>query len=112
MSPNYRDPSLAPDDASPEETDADIALITDYLSNELPPQAEAEVRRRLVDDEAFFEKVAPLLGLALLRTRARPKATPAEARVVLPSPAAPAPALVRRPTPAPRKWPRVCWPLS
>lgn len=91
MSPNDRDPSGASGVASLEPVDADIALITDYLSNELPPHTVAAVKRRLVDDAAFFEKVAPLLGLALLRNRARRATTIPEAR---------------RPAAAPRRWRR------
>jgi hypothetical protein len=41
--------------------DPDILLITDYLAGELSPEQEAVVEARLVDDEAFFEKVSPAI---------------------------------------------------
>ncbi|HEY4130116.1 MAG TPA: FecR family protein [Gemmatimonadaceae bacterium] len=41
--------------------DPDIVLITDYLAGELSPPDEAQVERRLEDDQAFFDKVFPLV---------------------------------------------------
>jgi ferric-dicitrate binding protein FerR (iron transport regulator) len=41
--------------------DADIVLITDYLAGELSSTDEARVEHRLQDDEAFFNKVFPLV---------------------------------------------------
>ena len=41
--------------------DPDIVLITDYLAGELSHTAEADVEHRLEDDEAFFDKVFPLV---------------------------------------------------
>src|SRR3712207_8868834 len=41
--------------------DPDLGLITDYLSNELPAEQVALVKRRLEQDEKFRELAAPLL---------------------------------------------------
>jgi hypothetical protein len=49
------------DRASDEGMDPDIVLITDYLANMLSADEEASVERRMKDDEAFFEKVWPLI---------------------------------------------------
>ncbi len=43
--------------------DPDIALITRWLAEELTPGEEAAVEERLEDDEAFFDKVAPLMRI-------------------------------------------------
>ena len=43
--------------------DPDILLITDYLGHELTREEEAAVEERLVEDEAFFEKVAPYIKI-------------------------------------------------
>ena len=42
--------------------DPDIALINDYLAEALSCDEEAVVERRMKDDEAFFEKVWPLVN--------------------------------------------------
>ena len=47
--------------ATDEPLDPDIVLITDYLANTLSLDDEANVERRMRDDEAFFEKVWPLV---------------------------------------------------
>jgi len=44
-----------------EPLDPDITLITDYLANTLSLDEEANVERRMRDDEVFFEKVWPLV---------------------------------------------------
>jgi hypothetical protein len=41
--------------------DADLELITDYLTNQLPAERVAEVARRLDEDEAFRKLAAPLV---------------------------------------------------
>jgi hypothetical protein len=41
--------------------DPDLELITDYLTNQLPPERLAEVKWRLEHDEAFRELAAPLV---------------------------------------------------
>jgi hypothetical protein len=55
-----RSPS-AYDRASDDRMDPDILLITDYLANTLSIEEEAAVERRMRDDEAFFDKVWPLV---------------------------------------------------
>jgi hypothetical protein len=49
------------DRASDDRMDPDILLITDYLANALSIEEEAAVERRMRDDEAFFDKVWPLV---------------------------------------------------
>lgn len=49
------------DDLTP--VDPDIVLITDYLTGDLSPADAAAVEDRLVDDEAFFDKVAPVIKI-------------------------------------------------
>ena len=44
-----------------EPIDDDIMLFTDYLGRALGPVEQQAVEQRLRDDEAFFEKVAPLI---------------------------------------------------
>lgn len=44
-----------------EPIDEDIMLFTEYLSRALRPAEQHAVEQRLRDDEAFFEKVAPLI---------------------------------------------------
>ena len=39
----------------------DVLLITDYLTNELSPEADRDVERRLVADPEFFESVWGIL---------------------------------------------------
>jgi hypothetical protein len=41
--------------------DPDIALISDYIAEELSPEEMERVERRLVSDAAFFDKVWPLV---------------------------------------------------
>jgi hypothetical protein len=41
--------------------DPDVRLITDYLARDLTREQAAAVEERLVEDEAFFEKVAPYI---------------------------------------------------
>ena len=41
--------------------DPDIVLVSDYLAGALDTAEEARVERRLEDDEAFFDKVFPLI---------------------------------------------------
>ena len=41
--------------------DPEVDLITAYLGDELPEAVEIEVERRLVEDEAFLEKVQPII---------------------------------------------------
>ena len=41
--------------------DPDLALISDYLADVLSFDEQAMVERRMKDDEAFFEKVWPLV---------------------------------------------------
>jgi ferric-dicitrate binding protein FerR (iron transport regulator) len=72
--------------------DRDLALITNYLGNALTAQEEAEVERRLVDDELFFEKVAPVLRVSLIQMRTSAR--------LAPSLAGPAVPVHRPPTPA------------
>src|ERR1043165_1553590 len=43
------------------EFDPDIVLITNYLAKELPPAEMEAVEQRLEEDEAFFDKVWPLV---------------------------------------------------
>src|SRR4051794_15347711 len=43
--------------------DPDIDLITDYLSVRMAPEQLEAVKQRLATDEAFREKVAPLIWL-------------------------------------------------
>lgn len=45
------------------EIDSDIALITDYLAESLSPEGMESVRQRLAEDEAFFDKVIPLMQM-------------------------------------------------
>jgi hypothetical protein len=49
--------------------DPDIALITRWLAEELTPEAEAAVEARLEEDEAFFDKVAPLMRIWTMPVR-------------------------------------------
>jgi hypothetical protein len=58
-------------DDDDEPVDEDIALITDYLARELPVEKEAEVERRLVEDGAFYEKVAPVIKIWTMPVRFR-----------------------------------------
>lgn len=44
-----------------EVVDPDLALISDYLADALSFDEQALVERRMKDDEAFFEKVWPLV---------------------------------------------------
>jgi hypothetical protein len=41
----------------------DLALISDYLANELDPERVAEVRRRLEEDPAFRDFAAPIVAM-------------------------------------------------
>lgn len=45
------------------ETDPDMALVSDYVSGELDPDREAEVRRRIATDPEFRALAAPLLAV-------------------------------------------------
>lgn len=49
-----------------EAIDQDIMLFTDYLGRSLDPEEQLAVEERLRVDEAFFEKVAPLIKMRLL----------------------------------------------
>ena len=51
--------------------DADIALITGYLAKELTPEQEAGVADRLEHDDAFFEKVWPVVEIWRMPVRFR-----------------------------------------
>ena len=46
-----------------EPLDPDISLITEWLTHELPPERDAAVFKRLHDDQAFFDKVAPVMKI-------------------------------------------------
>lgn len=58
MTTNREDwiPPMEPGD---EPLDPDILLITNYLGEELSAEEEAEVEKRLVEDEEFYEKALP-----------------------------------------------------
>jgi len=71
MSPDREDSLLNESDERLEPVDPDFVLITDYLTDGLTPEQEAEVERRLVDDAAFFEKVWPVVRIWRLPPRAR-----------------------------------------
>lgn len=53
----------APIERDEEPLDPDIQLITDYLGHELSAEQEAEVEERLVNNEAFYEKVIPYMKI-------------------------------------------------
>ena len=59
-----------PDDDEP--VDPDIALITDYLANELPVAEVKAVEDRLLADEVFYEKVRPITTMWTLPASLRP----------------------------------------
>jgi hypothetical protein len=61
MTDQPRDPGTGVDAMQP--VDPDIALIADWLGNELPPDRDAEVTRRLETDYAFYQKVAPIMKI-------------------------------------------------
>ena len=61
------------DDWGGEPLDEDIGLITDYLAGEMTEEQEAAVEKRLEEDEAFFDKVWPLVQLHDLPIDFRPK---------------------------------------
>ena len=54
-----------------EQADADIALITGYLARELTAEQEAVVAHRLEHDDAFFEKVWPVVEIWRMPVRYR-----------------------------------------
>ena len=46
-----------------EPLDPDFVLLTSYLLHDLAPEELAEFERRFAEDDAFYEKVAPIVGL-------------------------------------------------
>src|SRR4051812_13946054 len=45
-------------------SDPELDLIIEYVSRQLSPADAAQVERRMIDDEAFFEKAWPLVQVA------------------------------------------------
>lgn len=96
-----------------EPIDPDIEFVLDYLTGELSPEREAEFEARFLDDEAFFDKIAPfwkdwhnpVSDRALMEeyhpeTELPPKRAPRARRTAAPAeaPAKPAVIVVAQPT--------------
>ncbi|HVT38695.1 MAG TPA: FecR domain-containing protein [Gemmatimonadaceae bacterium] len=64
-------PRTAVQPADDDLVDPDIALITDYLANELSAAESEAVEDRLLADEAFHEKVRPVIAMWTLPVRFR-----------------------------------------
>jgi hypothetical protein len=67
------DLAVLPDDML---DDADLGLIADYLTGELPPERIAEVKWRLEQDEAFRNLAAPLVAAWSIAPRWQPHPMP------------------------------------
>jgi len=86
-----REDWIPPMEPGDEPLDPDILLITNYLGEELSAEEEAEVEKRLVEDQEFYEKALPhmrmwsqpvdydklLADIAAERARAQAAAVPA-----------------------------------
>src|SRR5688572_32788808 len=60
------------------QVDPDIELLGDYLARELDPEQVAAVERRLVEDEAFRTRAAPLIALWSIPPRWKREPMPRE----------------------------------
>ena len=69
-----------PDDLDDEEIDADIQLIGDYLARHLSDAESEAVEDRMANDEAFFEKISPILKVWTMPVSFRQRLAEREAR--------------------------------
>jgi|GEM_PF-6923296 len=70
------------EEISMDQHDPDIALITRFLAHDLAPAERAAVEERLVNDEAFFNAVGPLLRAWALPVRSADLVAAYRARVL------------------------------